>query len=163
MKPNVKRAYTGRSGQLAVMAELLARARNVAIPEIDVGEDLFTFQDGQMPIDRIQVKTANAKRTGTKGGYSAVISVPLAQLRALDTPALHYVFPIRLDDQWSDYVVVSRSDLNLRHESDQIGNEDEKKGELRFHFKFDSNSMTCKECDLSEFRNAWDRLPILGT
>jgi hypothetical protein len=38
MKPNLKRLDTGRSGHLAVMAELLARGCNVAIPEVDVGD-----------------------------------------------------------------------------------------------------------------------------
>lgn len=31
--------YIGRSGQLAVMAEFLYRGYNVAIPEVDVGDD----------------------------------------------------------------------------------------------------------------------------
>ena len=34
--------YTGRSGQMAVMAELLFRRCNAAIPEVDVGTDVLT-------------------------------------------------------------------------------------------------------------------------
>jgi hypothetical protein len=48
-----RRPYTGRSGQMAVMAELLDRECNVAVPEIDVGEDVFAFRDGEEAIARI--------------------------------------------------------------------------------------------------------------
>jgi len=97
MDPKNQRTYVGRSGQMAVVAELLARGINVAIPEVDVGEDIFAFQDGGQLIDRVQVKTANAKAL-KDGGYSADISVSLRQLRAVDAPVLWYVFPIGLNE-----------------------------------------------------------------
>lgn len=37
----VNRNYTGKSGQLAVMAEFLIRGYNVAMPEVDEGDDVF--------------------------------------------------------------------------------------------------------------------------
>ena len=37
MDPKNRGAYTGRSGQMAVIAELLNRGCNAAIPEVDVG------------------------------------------------------------------------------------------------------------------------------
>ena len=36
--------YSGRAGQMAVMAEFLIRGYNVAIPEVDVGDDIFLGQ-----------------------------------------------------------------------------------------------------------------------
>ena len=36
MDPKNRRAYTGRSGQMAVMAELLDRGCNVAVPEVEL-------------------------------------------------------------------------------------------------------------------------------
>lgn len=33
--------YLGHAGQMAVMAEFLVRGYNVAIPEVDVGDDIF--------------------------------------------------------------------------------------------------------------------------
>lgn len=33
--------YVGRAGQMAVMSEFLVRGYNVAIPEVDVGDDIF--------------------------------------------------------------------------------------------------------------------------
>ena len=156
-----QRSYVGKSGQMAVMAELLARGCNVAIPEIDVGEDLFTFRDGQHLVDRIQVKTANARRLRMGNGYVARISLPLAQLLALDDPELSYVFPIRLEGQWTDFIVISRSDLTLCQDKGQIGSVNAKNGELHLRLNFDRGSLTCKGYDLSRFRNAWNLLAIL--
>lgn len=61
--------YIGRSGQLAVMAEFLMRGYNVAIPEVDVGEDLFVVRDADGELSRIQVKCSIAKPK-KKRGYS---------------------------------------------------------------------------------------------
>ena len=38
-------AYTGKSGQLAAMGELAWRGYNVALPEMDVGDDIFSVND----------------------------------------------------------------------------------------------------------------------
>lgn len=37
--------YTGRAGQMAVMAEFLIRGYNVAVPEVDVGDDILVVKD----------------------------------------------------------------------------------------------------------------------
>jgi len=42
------------------MSEFLARGYNVAVPEVDRGDDLFVVQDESGDFDRIQVKTACA-------------------------------------------------------------------------------------------------------
>ena len=78
--------YKGRSGQLAVMAELLARCYNVAIPEVDRGDDIFVVEDGSDNIWRIQVKTAFAEGTGAI--FSAQFNIPLSQLRKADEAEL---------------------------------------------------------------------------
>lgn len=161
MKPNLKRAYTGRSGQMALVAELLARGCNVSIPEVDVGEDLFAFQDGQPLIDRIQVKTAHATRLAAPGRYWAEVSIPLAQLRSLDTPKLYYVFPVRLEDSWADFVVISRFDLNDLHQNEAVGSENPPGINLRLRLNFDHGSLTCGERDMGRFRNAWGSLPAV--
>jgi hypothetical protein len=35
----------GKAGQLAVMAEFALRGYNVAMPEIDIGDDIFAVND----------------------------------------------------------------------------------------------------------------------
>jgi hypothetical protein len=160
MVEKYQRPYIGKSGQTAVMAELLARGCNVAIPEVDVGEDLFAFKEGQHLIDRIQVKTANARRLRTSDRYVARISVPLAQLKADDALPLYYVFPIRLEGHWTDFVVIGRSDLKLCQDEGRIGSVNAKSGELQLRLIFGPMSLTCKGYDHSRFRNAWDLLPV---
>ena len=40
-------AYVGKAGQLAVMAEYLMRGYNVAMPEVDEGDDVFVEMQGE--------------------------------------------------------------------------------------------------------------------
>jgi hypothetical protein len=74
----IKDSYTGRSGQRAVMAELLFRECNAAIPDVDTGEDLFAFRDDREEIARIQVKTAaHARGYAKEEGYRVQFGIPL--------------------------------------------------------------------------------------
>lgn len=50
--------YVGRAGQLAVMSEFLLRGYNVAIPEVDEGDDVLVVNDRADRLWRVQVKTA---------------------------------------------------------------------------------------------------------
>ena len=63
--------YVGKAGQLAVMAELALRGYNVAIPEMDIGDDVFVLNDATGALSRVQVKTAN----GTKQERSGLTDV----------------------------------------------------------------------------------------
>ena len=108
-----RRAFFGRSGHLAVMSEFLHRRINVAIPEVDVGDDVFVVKGSDDTVTRVQVKAATAK--AQVDGYFAVFNVPLAQLSVpRDTPALVYVFATRFQNRWSDFIVIRRSTLFAR-------------------------------------------------
>jgi hypothetical protein len=72
--------FTGASGQMAVIGELLQRGCNAAIPQVDVGTDVFAFRDDGEDVARIQVKTARAKWRKKGRGYSATFGVPMAKL-----------------------------------------------------------------------------------
>jgi len=58
--------YLRKAGQLFVMSELLFRGWNVAIPEVDVGDDIFVVKDDSGQLQRVQVKTAIAKAAKQK-------------------------------------------------------------------------------------------------
>lgn len=154
-------SYTGRSGQLAVLTELLARRCNVAIPEVDEGEDVLAFVLDEPDVTRIQVKTATAKRLKQKGKYAARVSVPLAQVEAEPLTPLHYVFAIRLEDRWSDFVILSRDELSDLNQFYGVGYINQKAGELQLYLSFSPTSLTCSGQDLQPYRNAWDRLPVM--
>ena len=103
--------YTGRAGHLAVMAELLLRGWNTAIPEVDVGDDIFVVRDSDGNLRRVQVKTAKAKRV--KSGYSAVLNLSLSQLRTPITPEVTYALAVRLEERWDAFVVIDRGSVAL--------------------------------------------------
>src|SRR5262245_63346295 len=90
--------YVGKAGQLAVMAEFLLRGYNVAMPEVDVGDDIFVVQDRTGRLWRIQVKTAIGKPR--EYGYSGQYAVQRKQLRQPKKPDLYYVFARRKGGQW---------------------------------------------------------------
>jgi hypothetical protein len=166
MDPKHRRAYTGRSGQLAVMAELLDRGCNVAIPEVDVGRDLFAFQDEEEGVAHLQVKTAGkARALKAEGSYTAQIDVPLDQLEFPDRPALYYVFAMRLGKRWADFLVIRRSRLNaLRLEKDlgtRYTDPKAHKAYLKFTFSFSTDGVTCGGESFQPYRNAWTSLPPL--
>jgi hypothetical protein len=100
--------YIGRSGQLAVMAEFLIRGYNAAIPEVDVGDDVFVVRDADGDFTRIQVKAANAHG---EDPFSALFNVSVAQLESLRKPSLFYVFTVRRDGRWQDFILIPQIDL----------------------------------------------------
>ena len=71
--------FSGSSGQMAVMSELLHRKCNAAIPLVDVGTDVFAFRDDREEVARIQVKTARGQRYKNGKGYSARFGVPMEE------------------------------------------------------------------------------------
>jgi len=50
--------YIGKAGHLALMGELCLRGYNVAMPEIDKGDDVFAVNDTTGTMWRLQVKTS---------------------------------------------------------------------------------------------------------
>nr|GFA88714.1 hypothetical protein [Tanacetum cinerariifolium] len=46
LQPKRQHLYLGKAGQFAVMAGCLMRGFNVAIPEVDIGDDLFVQRVG---------------------------------------------------------------------------------------------------------------------
>src|SRR4051812_8242912 len=101
-----KNTYDGKAGQLAVMSELLCRGWNVAMPEIDVGDDVFAVMDSEREFVPIQVKTANANQQ--KKSYSATFEIPLAQLIQIKSQRLIYTLAIRLDSSWKSFIIIDQ-------------------------------------------------------
>ncbi len=163
MDPKNRRLYTGRCGELAVMAELQPRGCTAVIPEVDVGKDLFVLRGKWQRATRVQVKTGNGSPRKTEGNYSVQVKVPLEQLK---TPGeLYYVFAIRLRRRWTDFIVISRGQLNTLRLND-VGAEylDKSDGKryLKLTFSFRTNSVTCSKQSFQGYRNAWHLLPPLA-
>lgn len=105
-----KTSHLGRAGQFAAMAEILARGWNVAIPEVDTGDDVFVAQDDGTRLTRVQVKTTVA--TLENGGWRAkTIMLPSKQfMREDEEVPLTYAFAVRIDGRW-EFIVVARDTL----------------------------------------------------
>jgi hypothetical protein len=117
--------YVGKAGQLAVMAELAVRGYNIAMPEIDIGDDIFAVKDDAGQMWRIQVKTSIGEKR--QNGWSAQFSVRESAISTPMTPELHFVFVTRTGKRWR-FVVISRAVLQNYVRADDLGSESMRKG-----------------------------------
>ena len=100
--------YTGKAGHLAVMGEYCLRGYNVGMPEIDKGDDVFVVNDGSGAMWRLQVKTANPRKQKTS--LSFAYRVKEHSIQTAQTPELHFIFVMRIKNQWR-FLVMDRSVL----------------------------------------------------
>lgn len=150
-------SYVGKAGQLAVMAEFLLRGYNVAMPEVDVGDDIFVVRDRTGQLWRIQVKTAIGERRGY--GYSGKFAVALRQLEDPRKPDLHYVFALRRGAQW-EFLAIPRSALLNEREDQGVGSVS---GEaVILTLRYWDQSVLCSGRDFQGYRNNWQEWPVIA-
>lgn len=150
--------YIGKSGQLAAMSEFLARGWNVAMPEVDIGDDIFVVEDKKGIFQRVQVKSALAKER--KDGYSVQFNLSYEQLRLPTVPEIYFVFMIRHDDKWSDVLIIDRETLYLFHRNQNIGS---RFGDnLMLYFSFQNQKVTCSKQDFTPFVSNYEDFPIIS-
>lgn len=148
--------YVGRAGQLAVMSEFLLRGYNVAIPEVDEGDDVLVVNDRAERVWRIQVKTAVGVERGY--GFSGQFLVPLLQLADLGGTALYYVFALRCQSRW-EFVPLSQRTLLREHQTFDAGSQ---VGESKlFYLAFKANELICSGRDWQPYRNNWNDWPVI--
>jgi hypothetical protein len=145
-----KDLFTGRSGQLAVMAEFLYRELNVAIPEVDIGDDIVVVRDDNDQVTRVQVKTANAAEQKAVGRFTAQFKVSLDQLEK-GPEHLVYAFAVRRNGRWEEFVIVRRSILYELFTTHSLGSPDGD-GNLILKLSFGPADVTNKGLNLHPFR-----------
>ncbi|NES24057.1 MAG: hypothetical protein F6K41_35390 [Symploca sp. SIO3E6] len=151
--------YLAQAGQAVVMAEFLARGWNVAVPQVDVGDDLFIVCDSNGQFTRTQVKTASAQQRSY--GYSAQFRLPLKQLQTVSTPELTYVFVVRNQQTWSSFTLMPRQELNRLYQIYGIGTVAE--NYLLLTFQYEQSLLRCSAQDLSKYLNNWTQFPIIDS
>lgn len=149
--------YLGRAGQLAVMSEFLSRGYNVAIPEVDVGDDLFVVRDSSGDFRRVQVKTCSA--VPRSYGYSTSYNLRLDQLETPTNPETWYVFANRLNYKWMSFLVVSREDLYDLYNIHEIGTVHE--NTLVLYMAYKKEQVICSKQELSSYIDNWSDWPII--
>ena len=143
---------------MAVMAEFLIRGYNVAVPEVDVGDDIFVVHNSTGEYSRIQIKTALARPT--KKGYSARYSLKLSQLETLSLPELWYVFANRISSFWESFIVIPRQELYNQYGQNNVGSLN-RYGMLSLYFSYSDGEVTCSGQDFSMYLNNWSAWPII--
>jgi hypothetical protein len=150
--------YLGRAGQLAVMAEFLARGWNVAVPEVDVGDDIFVVRDLDGTLFRVQVKTGAARER--KGGVTVTFSLAHDQLTSPLVPELTYVFAVRQAEAWSAFILIDRLALEEEHRVSGAGSLS-KQGKVIFNMALKGSSVLCSGQDFSGYLADWGKWPII--
>lgn len=153
------RMYLGRAGQMHAMAEFLERGYNVAVPEVDVGDDILVVRDDNGTYFRIQVKTATAKER--KYGYSATFAIDHKALKTPTEPDTFYVLVCRLKDQWKDVIVVRQDMLYQEHKLHGVGIKNGK-GLISFYVAFEAGDAKCSKRSWGRFKNNWSDWPRIA-
>ncbi len=151
--------YLGRAGQMAVMSEFLARGWNVAVPEVDVGDDIFVVRDLTGDLFRVQVKTGSAKQKSD--GMTVTFSVSYEQLTTPLSPDLTYVFAIRHEQAWSAYILIDRLLLDREHDAFGVGSLT-KQGKVILNMTLSGSCVLCSGRDFSGHLNNWARWPVIA-
>lgn len=139
--------YLGKAGHLAIMSEFLMLGWNVAIPEVDIGDDIFVVQDDNGTLRRVQVKTSTS--TSRKDSFSGQFNVSVKNLQNISNIPVHYVFIVRHNGEWSKPVII-RQDYLLNHfENENVGSES--KGNITFYFSFSKEKAECSGQDFSKY------------
>ena len=149
--------YVGKAGHLAAMAEFLLRGYNVAMPEVDVGDDIFVVADREGTLWRIQVKTAIGKRR--RYGYSGKFAISLEQLNRPKKPDLY----LRLRPARRRPVGVHHhpaGTLSRLHDEAGIGTV--VGGDLILNCRLTATKALCSGIDLQPYRNDWRSGPLSG-
>src|SRR5581483_3792742 len=96
--------YLGKANHLYAMSEFLIRGWNVAIPEVDIGDDIFVVEDESGTLRRVQVKTSTA--TERQSNFSGQFQIPETQLKNIRDILVHYVFIVRYKGNWTKPVII---------------------------------------------------------
>jgi hypothetical protein len=149
--------YLGKAGHLTVMSEFLTRGWNVAIPEVDIGDDIFVVQDDNGTLRRVQVKTSTS--TVRQSSFNGQFKVSLTQLKNIANIPVHYVFIVRHNDQWTKPVII-RQDYLLDHwQNDNIGSVHD--GNLNLYFSYSPDKVECSGLDLSKYVSDFTDYPLI--
>lgn len=154
--PRKLNLYVGRAGQMAVMAEFLVRGYNVAVPEVDIGDDIFVVRDRDGEYSRIQVKSALATRT--TGGYSARYALKFTQLQSPTSPETWFVFANRFADRWDSFLVISRPELSNLYLQNSFGSLN-RNNMLSLYLSYAGPLVICSGQGFSQFLNNWRAWP----
>lgn len=149
--------YTGKAGHLAVMGEFTLRGYNVAMPEIDKGDDIFVVNDVTGAMWRLQVKAALGTQQKTSRRYQ--FRVREAAIQHAQTPELHFVFVMRYSGRWR-FLVIDRPVLRNYVINQNLGTLHQAHRQIWITVH-DDGSATCSGINVHNHLEDWNTWPQL--
>ena len=144
--------YFAKSGETVAMSELLLRGYNVAVPSVDIGDDIYVVEDAESNLIRVQVKSANCQERTY--GFVGQVRVRLKQVKESKRTKLVYVFALRFEQRWH-FVVISRDRLEEEVDLHNIGTKYKDDISFTFRYRKESGELLCTSRDLSQYLS-WD-------
>lgn len=141
---------------MAVLAVLLNRGYNVAVPEVDRGDDLFVVHDQTGQLFRVQVKTATGKG---RRRVSGAFNISVNQLRTPRMPDLHYVLVLLHAEGGLEFLVIPRADLLHLWQFEGMGHATDEGRRVVLHVSFSEEHVTCDGKPLDKYRDDWSLWP----
>lgn len=172
-KTKKKKGYVGKAGHLAVMGEFAIRGYNVAMPEVDYGDDIFVTEDGTGKLWRVQVKTATPTTSASVHPRSErfqIVTTKTFLSSKDDNPPVYVVFAMRTikappSPRWR-FLVIERKRLAEYHSDDKIGQVTGEivKFDVAIHFDGINKGkvLTGKNVEITKWMERWDPWPVLG-
>jgi hypothetical protein len=151
--------YVGKAGQYIAMSEFLMRGWNVAIPEVDIGDDIFVVRDETGTFVRVQVKTSNA--TEKRKSFGAQYKLSYKQLEQTFFPDLIYFFVIRYNKGLNKFILIKRAELLTMVQLDQIGSRFKDSIQLYLSIQKGDSKVTCSSIDFTKYVNDFQSFPII--
>ena len=149
--------YLGKAGHLAIMSEFLIRGWNVAIPEVDIGDDIFVVEDENGTMKRVQVKTSST--TIRKNSYSAQYQIPLKQLQKISQSPVYNIFIARKDDTWTKPLIIPQVQLLDEFAKNNIGTQH--KDYINLYFSYSENKVECSGQDFTKYIADYTDFPVI--
>ena len=147
------RQHTGSAGELAVASEFAFRGYNVAIPEIDKGDDLFVLNDATGAMSRIQVKTAKRKANG-----HFQFNIKQAAIDIAVIPDVSFVFALRVQNGWR-FIILQRAQLSA-YVLAGMGSANNENRVFTF-IENGAGQFNCSGTNLAQHENDWSQWPVL--
>jgi hypothetical protein len=166
-----KTTHFGRAGEYFAMSEFLLRGWNVAVPVVDLGDDVFVINDNDKTTWRVQVKSAQATRS--RDGSLAHFNLSRTQLARVEDIELFYMMMIRDDTRWR-YLVIPREKLYEIHSAwlsapregrgrRPVSSARAKTDTLRFDVVIADGDATAWNASMTPYLDSWpSELPVLA-
>lgn len=100
-----KRSHLGMAGHYAAMSEFLYRGYNVAVPAVDIGDDVYVVEDRMGTMWRLQIKTTDQPE-------DKIVTYLLSREQLSETKEneLFYMFMVRRTQRWH-FILIERAEL----------------------------------------------------